>query len=390
MIKVSVIIPVYNVEPYLKEALDSVINQTLREIEIICIDDCSTDNSYNILEEYAKKDNRIIIIKNENNMGVGYSRNVGEKLAKGEYIHFMDPDDCISLNFYECMYNTGKKYNSDIINTANVIDCNLTLDNIIIDRTNFLILDKDYNLDVSIKNMYDYSNYNEMTYPTLWCKLFKKEFLIENNLFSTENKIGASYDSDLILKTFLYYPKCSFNNNSVYYYRIRNGSIIDKLKNNIDRIKNIIINYSNTIELFKVSRIDILNELYIFIFGSIIEHFEKSSIEFINDNYLILKKFVEKIYIDEKYLNKNIDFETEKYNKYILIKSSEDYGKYLLNKTIFDNLKYLDYEICHLKENIKKSDNWFRLFGINNSKDCLIIIVFGIKISIKKKNDKDI
>ena len=89
-------------------------------------------------------------------------------------------------------------------------------------------------------------------------------------------------------------------------------------------------------------------------------------------------------------MNKNIDFETEKYNKYILIKSSEDYGKYLLNKTIFDNLKYLDYEICHLKENIKKSDNWFRLFGINNSKDCLIIIVFGIKISIKKKNDKDI
>ena len=101
MIKVSVIIPVYNVEPYLKEALDSVINQTLREIEIICIDDCSTDNSYNILEEYAKKDNRIIIIKNEENLGVGISRNKGIRLSKGEYIGFVDGDDYIVNNYFE-------------------------------------------------------------------------------------------------------------------------------------------------------------------------------------------------------------------------------------------------------------------------------------------------
>lgn len=386
MIKVSVIIPVYNVEEYLKECLDSIINQTLKEIEIICIDDCSTDNSYNILEEYAKKDDRIILLKNKENMGVGYTRNVGEKLANGEYLHFMDPDDCVSLNFYECMYNTGKKYDSDIINTANIVDCNLTLDNKVLDRNNFLILDKDYALDVSIKNMYDYYNHNKMTYATLWCKLFKKDFLIKNNLFSTENKICASYDSDLILKTFLYYPKYSFNNNSIYYYRIRNGSIVHRLKNDIERIKNIITNYSNTIELFKKNRENMLNELYIFIFGSIIENFGKSSIEFINDNYLVLKKFVDKIYIDKKYLNNDIYFETTKYNEYILIKSSKDYSEYLLNKRIFDRIENLENKIS----NIEKNTNWFRLFGINNSKDCLIIIVFGIKISIKKKNNKDI
>ena len=77
MIKVSIIIPVYNVEKYIPECLDSVINQSLKEIEIICVDDCSTDNSYNILLEYAKKDNRIKIIKHDKNKGLGPARNTG-------------------------------------------------------------------------------------------------------------------------------------------------------------------------------------------------------------------------------------------------------------------------------------------------------------------------
>lgn len=120
MIKISVIIPVYNVEEYLKECLDSVINQTLKEIEIICIDDCSTDSSYSILEEYAKKDSRIVLIKNKENMGVGYNRNIGIKEAKGEYIGFIDSDDYISEDYYENLYNTAKKYNSDVVNTLNI------------------------------------------------------------------------------------------------------------------------------------------------------------------------------------------------------------------------------------------------------------------------------
>lgn len=90
--KISVIIPVYNVEPYLRQCLDSVINQTLKEIEIICVDDGSTDNSLSILKEYAQKDNRITVLSQVNS-GVGFSRNEGIDRAKGEYIAFMDPDD---------------------------------------------------------------------------------------------------------------------------------------------------------------------------------------------------------------------------------------------------------------------------------------------------------
>lgn len=120
MIKISVIVPVYNVENYLRECLESIINQTLKEIEILCIDDCSTDNSYSILEEYAKKDNRIILIKNLENKGGGYNRNIGIKEARGEYISFIDSDDYVLKDYLENLYNTAKKYNSDIVNTLNI------------------------------------------------------------------------------------------------------------------------------------------------------------------------------------------------------------------------------------------------------------------------------
>ena len=103
--KVSVIIPVYNVEEYLRECLDSVVNQTLKEIEIICVDDGSTDNSLEILKEYAKKDNRITVISRENR-GVGYSRNEGISVSKGEFIAFMDPDDYYpDLSVLNTMFN---------------------------------------------------------------------------------------------------------------------------------------------------------------------------------------------------------------------------------------------------------------------------------------------
>jgi len=90
--KVSVIIPVYNSEKYLRECLDSVVNQSLREIEIICIDDGSTDKSVDILEEYRKIDKRILIIK-QNHLYAGVARNTGIKIAKGKYLFFMDSDD---------------------------------------------------------------------------------------------------------------------------------------------------------------------------------------------------------------------------------------------------------------------------------------------------------
>ena len=113
MIKVSVIVPVYNKEPFLEEALNSIINQTLREIEIICVDDGSTDSSLAILQQYAKTDARIQILK-QNNSGPGPARNLGMKHASGEYLVFMDSDDVFEPNMLEILYDLAKKDNLDI------------------------------------------------------------------------------------------------------------------------------------------------------------------------------------------------------------------------------------------------------------------------------------
>lgn len=115
MPKISVIIPVYNVENYLRECLDSIINQTFKDIEIICVDDCSTDNSLDILNEYAQKDNRIKVFEQKENSGQGAARNFGISIAQGEYITFVDPDDYIESTMYEKMYNQAKTLNSEIV-----------------------------------------------------------------------------------------------------------------------------------------------------------------------------------------------------------------------------------------------------------------------------------
>nr|MCR4662874.1 glycosyltransferase [Endomicrobiaceae bacterium] len=104
MPKVSVIVPVYNVEQYLRQCLDSIINQTFKDFECICVNDGSTDNSLTILQEYSKKDNRIKII-NQKNSGSSVSRNNGIKQALGQYVSFVDADDWITDNYLEILYN---------------------------------------------------------------------------------------------------------------------------------------------------------------------------------------------------------------------------------------------------------------------------------------------
>ncbi len=113
MTKVSIIIPVYNVEKYLEKCLISLINQTLKEIEIICVNDGSTDNSRAILEQFQLKDKRIKIL-NQENLGVSQARNNGINIAQGEYIGFVDSDDYVDNDYFEKLYNSAKKFNAEV------------------------------------------------------------------------------------------------------------------------------------------------------------------------------------------------------------------------------------------------------------------------------------
>ncbi len=114
MAKVSVIIPVYNVEPYLKQCMDSVVGQTLKDIEIICVDDGSTDGSLDILKEYATEDSRIQIIE-QKNAGAGAARNNGMRHATGKYLSFLDSDDFFEPRMLEKAYDLAEKDQADFV-----------------------------------------------------------------------------------------------------------------------------------------------------------------------------------------------------------------------------------------------------------------------------------
>ena len=113
--KISVIIPVYNVEKYISKCLDSIVNQTLESIEIIVVNDGSLDNSQEIIDEYVKKYPKKVKSFIKDNGGQGSARNIGLQHAKGEYISFVDSDDWLELNTLKEMYNLAKKNNSDVV-----------------------------------------------------------------------------------------------------------------------------------------------------------------------------------------------------------------------------------------------------------------------------------
>ena len=113
-VKISVVLPVYNVANYLRKCLDSLVNQTFKDFEVICVDDGSTDKSTKILEEYQKKDNRIKILQQQRG-GAGAARNLGLGHAQGKYVQFLDSDDYFESNLLEEMYTRAEKYDADLV-----------------------------------------------------------------------------------------------------------------------------------------------------------------------------------------------------------------------------------------------------------------------------------
>ena len=113
--KVSIIVPVYNAGKYLAPLLDSLVGQTLREIEVILVLDCPTDGSDRVAEEYAARDGRVVIVRNRENLHVGFSRNEGLKVARGEYIGFCDHDDLVEPEMFKKLYNRGKETGAEVV-----------------------------------------------------------------------------------------------------------------------------------------------------------------------------------------------------------------------------------------------------------------------------------
>lgn len=228
MTKVSVILPVYNVEEYLRQALDSIVNQTLKDIEIICVNDGSKDNSLNILEEYASKDDRVKII-NQENQGQGAARNNAIKIATGEYLSFVDPDDWIEFDMYE------KLYNKAIENSADLIEFSFYRNN----DFNNSVQKKKVKLKLpqnTIFNTLDYPEYifQSPRYP--WNKFYKTDTIKNNNIRFGQGRWQEDQNfvisARALANRVLYYP-----NNYLYHYRIRINSSTNKI--NMDILKKV-------------------------------------------------------------------------------------------------------------------------------------------------------
>lgn len=226
MPKVSIIVPTYNVEKYLVECMESIINQTLQDIEIICIDDGSTDNSGKILDEYATKDSRIKVIHKENG-GYGKAMNVGLDNATGEYIGIVEPDDYIELNMYEELYKIAHEKDLDLIKAD--------FNRFVGERTNLQLT---YNqLDKTGENYNKIINPKENTkifdfIMNTWSGIYKRDFIEKHHIKHNETPGASFQDNGFWFQTFIFADKIYFLNKPFYMNRRDNpnSSVKDRGK----------------------------------------------------------------------------------------------------------------------------------------------------------------
>ena len=228
--KISIIIPVYNVEKYLKQCLDSLVEQTYRNLEIICIDDESPDASRLILEEYEQKDERIKIISKKNG-GLGAARNTGLDVASGDFISFVDSDDWCEVTMFEQLYNIIKQTGADFSICATFLFDDIKKQTV--ESSCYFSL-KAWNGEFEEK-------YLDITYlrdqrfgfnVPIWNKLFRRDYLIHNNLRFKE---GLLYEDQLFfIDVFRKTTSFAFTKKKLYHYRInRKGSIMQNSEKGI-------------------------------------------------------------------------------------------------------------------------------------------------------------
>ena len=298
-IDISIIVPIYNAEKYLKKCIDSLINQTKKEIEIILINDGSTDNSEKIIKEY--NDERIVYFKNKN-QGIGITRNFGIERSHGKYLLFIDSDDYIELNTCEVLYNKVIEEKLDIV------VCNFykdfedgRIEKITIDKFNTTSIKENPKI-INIIN------------PSPWNKLFKKELIDKNNIRFVENK--KYEDAPFFTGAIKYAKRIGQVNDYLNYYVIHNNSetlVRDRRCFDIFDILDIIRGQYKEIDYMKEE----VDKLTVFIVTNYTmqqraQKNSKTASEFIDKAFLYLKENVpdyknKKYYDNKSFLRRNIE-----------------------------------------------------------------------------------
>lgn len=239
--EVSVIIPVYNVERYLEQCVRSVMNQTMHDLEIICIDDGSKDHSLDILRKLENEDKRIVVIEKQNT-GYGDTINTGILLAKGKYIGIIESDDFAEYDMYEKLYNAAEIYQADVT------------------KGNFY----EYQTSTGKKIINEYLQYVEydclmtnedwllLLGPTIWCGLYRKDFLIQKKIWLLPSS-GASYqDTSFAFKVMYAAERVTFIKDAILNYRcdnvnssVKSDEKIFCIKDEMDEAKRFLLEQAN-------------------------------------------------------------------------------------------------------------------------------------------------
>jgi len=316
--KISIVVPVYNVQKFLRQCLDSAVNQTLKEIEIICVDDGSTDSCGRILDEYAEKDDRFVIIHKENG-GYGKAMNTGLDIARGEYFCILESDDFFMADTCETLYKIAKEFDADVVRS---------------DYFDYTTKNNKINL-VAKQMANDYSYYYRLICPNKerevysfvmhnWTGIYKMSFLNDKKIRYNETP-GASYqDNGFFFQVFSQTERLVYIPRPFYCYRIDNpGSSI----HNKSKVYTMSEEYSY-IRKFLSSHpefeYDVLPAYYARLFRAhhqtylrISNEFKKEYAEFFRDDMLKA--------IEEHLLDTGLMTEKERFNLMALLSSVKEY-----------------------------------------------------------------
>lgn len=245
-VKVSVIVPVYNVEKYLHKCIDSLVNQTLHQIEIICVDDGSSDKSSQILDWYASEDKRIKVIHKENS-GYGDSMNLGIEFAQGKYIGILESDDFAELDMFERLFSVAQIHGADIVKS----NFFLYWDDDGIEKNEFFrIIDSEedrrdvYPIDYEDGKLFKVK-------ASIWSALYNREFLINNNIKFLDTPGASFQDTSFTFKAFIAAQKMVLVEDAYVHYRQDNS---ESSVNNLDKKTEFV--FKEYDEIFKYIDVD--------------------------------------------------------------------------------------------------------------------------------------
>lgn len=370
MYSISVIIPIYNEGSYIKKCLDSICNQTLSNLEIICVDDGSTDNTPMILNEFQSKDNRIKVISTTNS-GQGFARNRALDIAKGEYIAFIDADDWIELNSFELLYSKAKSDDLDILFFQMINYIENSNNYVETDLYNYKCFENNGISENIIFNSEDTKDFLFEIPVGPVSKLYKKDFLYSNNLKFPEGMFFE--DNSFFYNAYFKCNRAGFLKKHLYFRRRHDNSvtqILDETKFDIIKAGNDILQVFLDNNQYDHYKHDVINH----VFSMLVEWFIKSSL-FLRQNFYKLIKYNFRGFSDLK-----MDFEDNLNEDYILIyncvNNNENYidflSEYKLNcaeYVIFDNGREFEFDSDEYKS--------YKSCFLNNYKISVIIPIYN-------------